>query len=398
MVIAPGTLSSFHWIYLGLPAALENTLYDRVPPIALAAEGADGPITYVATGLPDGITYDPATGELSGTPAPKGEYPVTFTATDTGDDDVILLNLTFVVLPATGGDVTDIIPNLWITRAKVKLGQDGSESMKFSAIYNADRRTGVRFDPATDTFRARLGEHVLEVAPGECTGSVPDQSCSFKSASGVIPVEQLKLVPDKQTAAWSTKNDTIAETVPNVLWSTVKIGDDSYRVSLRFNEKGVFKPALGYDRSAFVLAKGSLAVKGPGTDTVKLSLLLADPSLTYEQGVSTLRVRILEGTNVLVDREFTALGGPEKEGTDSATGKTFFSFKTLKDQAETDRVAMSYASKTGKMKLVLSATDLAGVPAGEAHLGIEVTIGSNVYLTHVTFFETSTGKYGLAIP
>ena len=70
----------------------------------------------------------------------------------------------------------------------------------------------------------------------------------------------------------------------------------------------------------------------------------------------------------------------------------------LKDAAVTDRVAMSYSSKTGRMRLALSATDLAGVPAGEAHLGVEVTIGTNVYLTHVTFFETLPGKYGLAIP
>jgi Putative Ig domain len=398
MVIAPGPVSSFHWIYLGLPAALENTLYDRVPPIVLAAEGADGAITYAATGLPDGMTYNSSTGELSGTPEAKGEYPVTFTATDSGDDSVILLKLTFVVLPATGGDVADIIPNVWITRASVKLGEDGSESMKFSAIYNADRRTGVRFDPATDTFRARLGEHVLEVAPGGCVGSVPDQSCTFKSASGVIPAALVKVVADKQTAAWSTKNDTIAETVPNVLWSTLKIGDESYRVSLRFNDKGVFKPALGYERSAFVVSKGALAVGNPGSDSAKLSLLLADPSLSYQEGVSTLRVRILDGTNVLVDRDFTALGGPENESVDSATGRTVFSFKTLKDAATTDRVAMSFANKTGKMKLVLTATDLAGVPANEAHLGVEVTIGTQVYITHVTFFETSPGKYGLAIP
>jgi hypothetical protein len=208
----------------------------------------------------------------------------------------------------------------------------------------------------------------------------------------------VKITADKQTAAWSTKNDTIAETVPNVLWSTVKIGDDSYRVSLRFNDKGVFKPALGYERSAFVVSKGSLVSATPGKDSAKLSLLLADPSLSYEAGVSTLRVRILDGTNVLFDRDFTALGGPEKESVDSATGKTVFSFKTLKDAATTDRVAMSYASKTGKMKLVVSAADLSGVPASEAHLGVEVTIGSQVYITHVTFFETSPGKYGLAIP
>ena len=50
------------------------------------------------------------------------------------------------------------------------------------------------------------------------------------------------------------------------------------------------------------------------------------------------------------------------------------------------------------MKINLSGLDLSGVPAGEAHLGIEVTIGTNVYPTTVTFFEQSPGKHDLAIP
>jgi hypothetical protein len=186
--------------------------------------------------------------------------------------------------------------------------------------------------------------------------------------------------------------------VPNILSVTVVIGGDSYHLPLRFDAKGRYKPALGIDNTAFVLAKGALLKRAPGTDTAKLSLLLADPDLSYEAGVSTLRVRILDGTNVLVDRDFTALGGPKSVGIDSASGRSFFAFKTLADAATTNRVAMRFASKTGKMKLLLSALDLAGVPASEAQLGVEITIGSKVYTTHVTFFEPSPGKYNLAIP
>jgi hypothetical protein len=50
------------------------------------------------------------------------------------------------------------------------------------------------------------------------------------------------------------------------------------------------------------------------------------------------------------------------------------------------------------MKLTLSALDLSGISDGEAHLTFEVTVGSRVYSTNVTFFEPSEGKYGLAIP
>jgi hypothetical protein len=398
MVIAPDAGSNFHWNYLGLPAALVNSLYDRVPPIVLTAEGSDGAISYAATGLPAGITYDASTGELSGTPTLMGEYPVTVTATDAGDDAAITLDFVFVVLPPTGGDVSQITVNFWVTKAALKLGTDGAESWKASAIYNADRRTGNRFDPAADTFKAVLGSRVFQVDPDECTGNVPDQACAFKSASGELPVESLKLTPDKQTLSWSTRSDTIAETVPGVLVQTVSIGDHAYRLPLRFDEKGGFRPALGFERAAFVLSKGAVSRKGPGLDSAKLSLLLADPNLGYEAGVSTLRVRILDGATVLLDRDFTALGGPEKETTDSKTGKPVFSFKTLSDTELTNRVAMSYASSKGAMKLTLTALDLTGIPSSEAHLGFEVTIGSRIYTTYVTFFETSEGKYGLAIP
>ncbi len=396
IVIVPSATSTFHWNFFGLPAALVNTLYDRQPPIVLTAEGAAATISYSALGLPGGITYNPGSGELSGTPTQQGEFPVTFTATD--GSETITLDLTFIVLPATGGDVSQIVVNFWVTRASLKLGEDGKESWRVSALYNADRRTGNRFDPSTDLFRALLGSHVLQVDPGECTGSVPDQSCSYKSASGEIPVAGAKLTPDKQALAWSTRSDTIAETVPGVLSQTVTLGDNAWRVLLSFDEKGGFRPALAYERTVFVLSKGSISLKGPGLDSAKLSLLLADPNLAYEAGVSTLRVRILDGATELLDRDFTALGGIPKQGVDTRTGKPWVSFKTLPDTALSNRVAMAYASNKGAMKLTLSNLDLSAIPNGEAHLAFELTIGDRAYTTSVTLFEKSEGKYGLAIP
>jgi hypothetical protein len=395
MIIAPSASSDFHWNFLGMPAALVNTLYDRQPPIVLTAEGAGATISYSALGLPGGITYDSVSGELSGTPTQQGEFSVTFTATN--GSETITLELTFIVLPATGGDVSQLVVNFWVTRASLKLGEDGKESWRVSAIYNADRRTGKRFDPSTDLFRALLGSHMLQVDPGECTGSVPDQACTYKSASGGIPVESAKLTPDKQTLSWSMASDTIAETVPGVLSQTVTLGDDAWRVLLRFDEKGGFRPALAYERVVFVLSKGSISLTGPGLDAAKLSLLLADPNFAYEAGVSTLRIRILDGTTVLLDRDFTPLGGIAKQGIDSRTGRPWISFKTLSDATLTDRVAMGYSSSKGDMKLTLSNLDLSPFRR-QAHLAVEVTIGARVYTTYVTFFETSEGKYGLAIP
>jgi hypothetical protein len=396
MVIAPSSTSEFHWNFLGMPAALRNVLYDRQPPIVLTAEGAVGAVAYAATGLPAGISYDASSGELSGTAAQTGEYPVTFTATDAGSSEVITLDTVFIVLPTTGGDVSQIIVNFWVSRASLRLGEDGSESWRVSALYNADRRAANRYDPATDVFRAVLGTRTLQVDPGECTGSVPDQACSFSSAGP--PSESVSINADRQTIAWSTGDDTFTETVPGILSQRVTLGDSGWRLLLRFDAKGGFRPAGAFERPAFVLSQGSLAVSGPGLDSAKLTLLLADPNFSYEAGVSTLRFRILEGATVLLDRDFTALGGPAKLGLNTTTGRTTYAFRTLSDAALTDRVSLGYSSSKGAMKATLSALDLTGISSGEAHLTFEVTIGVRVYTTHVTFFESSPGRYGLAIP
>jgi hypothetical protein len=393
MIIAPDDTSDFHWNFLGMPAALVGVEYTRQPPIVLTAEGADGAISYSAAGLPDGITYDTSSGELSGTPTQTGEYSVTFTATDAGTADVITLDVVFIVLPATGGDVTRIVVNFWISRASLRLGEDGSESWRVSGVFNADRRTANRFDPATDTFRAELGSRVLQVDPGQFAGD--GQTMSFSDAGP--PSESASLAMDRQSVSWSTGSDGFDVSVPGSLAHVLRLGDRSYRLLLRFDARGGFRPALAYERTAFVLSAGSLAVSAPGADSAKLTLLLADPSFAYAQG-DMLRIRILSGMTELLDRDFTALGPIPKVAVDSRTGRTTYSLKTLADAALTDRVAMSYASGKGALKLGLSGMNLSAIPAGEAHLTFELTVDTRVYTTEVTFFGNAPGTYGLAIP
>ena len=99
-----------------------------------------------------------------------------------------------------------------------------------------------------------------------------------------------------------------------------------------------------------------------------------------------------------MDRDFTMLGGVAKVGHGLEHRADDLRFKTLSDTELTNRVSMGYSSSKGAMKVSLSALDLSGISAGEAHLTFEVTIGDRVYTTGVTFFEGSPGSYGLAIP
>ncbi|NDP54923.1 hypothetical protein GZ129_13745, partial [Staphylococcus aureus] len=45
-------------------------------------DNGGGPLTHEVTGLPDGVTFDPETNTIKGTPTKSGEYPVTVTTTD----------------------------------------------------------------------------------------------------------------------------------------------------------------------------------------------------------------------------------------------------------------------------------------------------------------------------
>ncbi len=52
---------------------------------AATAINANGPLTYQFSGLPDGLTFDPTTGAISGTPTTVGTYNAVLTLTDTFD-------------------------------------------------------------------------------------------------------------------------------------------------------------------------------------------------------------------------------------------------------------------------------------------------------------------------
>ena len=65
------------------PATLGNGMVGTAyGPVTLTQAGSAAAITWSATGLPTGLTLDPTTGVLSGTPEATGSYPVDVTATD----------------------------------------------------------------------------------------------------------------------------------------------------------------------------------------------------------------------------------------------------------------------------------------------------------------------------
>lgn len=396
MVIAPSSISNLYWDFFGLPTAFLGVSYSRQPPILVAAKNGSGTLTHSAVGIPAGMSYSTTSGELTGTPVEVGEYPVTFTVTDGGTGQVLTLTLDFFVLPPYGGDASSITTNLWATKQKLKTGIPGKDLWIGQAVWNADRRAASRFDPAADALRLQIGSHPIDVPAGSLTGTV--KKYKYATPRGDVPAVKVQLSLVKQTLKWSVKRDTISEAVPATLRHTTVLGGRGYRLDEAFNGKGVFKPALAYRRTAFVVTKGALKAVAPGKDWVKLSLYLADPNFQYETGVTTLGVRILDGASQILTKDFTALGKGTTR-TDRGTGATVYKVKAGKDTADTDRLSkFVFLSSKGKMALKLSSLDLASVPSTEAHLGIELTVGDRIYYTAVTFFEKRQGSFTTKMP
>ena len=391
MLVVPAPASTFHWQFFGIPTGLIGLSYDRQPPILVDAEGSND-ITYSVIGLPGGMTYSSTTGELSGTPLEVGIYPMLFTAIDNGSSEQIVLAIDLAVLPPGGGDETQIPVNFWVQSERLKVGTGDRDSWVGKAIFNADRRTGSRFDPAVDSCLLQIGSRVIQLDPGMMSGN--EKKFSYKTDKGVQPVEQVALSLAKQQLRWKSKRDTLSETLPASLQQDAILGGRGFRQRLGFDEKGVFHAPLDLERTAFVVAKGKLVRKAPGSDKAKLALFLRDPNFFYDPALAPeLRVRILDETTVVFERDFSALG-TVKLGTDKRTGEVTWLLKSAKDAEKVDRIAkFLFASGKGKMTLSITGADIGSIPNDEAHLGVEITIGDRVYYTAVTFFEGRSGSY-----
>jgi hypothetical protein len=395
--------SVLYWFFSGgLATAFLNQSYSPTsPPITLAAHPFTNGIVYSATGLPPGMSFDSASGALTGTPTEVGIYPVLFSATDSSS--TITFTYDFVVLPPNGGDSNSLPINLWVKKAAFKRGSPGKDAWAGQWIYNADRRrntTPVRiYDASTDPLAISLGSiPELSIPRASLTGARP--TFSFK---GTNPAAALKLDESNQTISLSEKSLTITDTYKSTLRNTVKLGTRIYRLDLFFDDKGKFTPALGLRKTAFVAASAKLTAKAAGKDAATFAMYLGDPAFTPPSAPNdkTVRFRVSNsGGTVIMDKDFTAIVSVTST-TDKATGAKVYKLKSGKDTAApTGKLA--YDSKSGKFGVALKGLTLGtGLPTGdnaEEQLSIEVTISKKQYFTGLTVFAPKAGAYSTKLP
>ncbi|RYE23932.1 MAG: T9SS type B sorting domain-containing protein [Sphingobacteriales bacterium] len=89
-----------------------------------AATSGNAPITYSATGLPPGLSFNPATRAITGTPTAAGSYTITLTATDNGGNFinrdyslVVVGPLTLAAAPLPNGTINEAYPTQTLAQA-----------------------------------------------------------------------------------------------------------------------------------------------------------------------------------------------------------------------------------------------------------------------------------------
>ena len=85
---------------LTLPAMVKGTAIAAI--VLPQASGGEGAFTYALAPEVPGLTFDPETRQLSGTPTTAGSYPLRYTATDE-DGDAVTLSFTVTVRPTLWG-------------------------------------------------------------------------------------------------------------------------------------------------------------------------------------------------------------------------------------------------------------------------------------------------------
>ncbi len=98
---------------LTLPNGMAGIAYT---PTQVVVTGGILPLTFSATGLPNGLTIDPVAGVISGTPLFQGTSTVSITVTDSVHQTAALNNLSLTVLPPPGPFISAV--------ANVTVGQN----------------------------------------------------------------------------------------------------------------------------------------------------------------------------------------------------------------------------------------------------------------------------------
>ncbi|MBP7951533.1 MAG: putative Ig domain-containing protein [Verrucomicrobiales bacterium] len=126
-----------------------NALYEPPAPVVTSSAQATGavgqtftyqttasnePASYTATGLPDGLAFDPANGLISGTPAAAGVFSITLSATNNGGTGTATLSLTVAPAPPSFSGELAATGQVGVSFNYTPTGVSGAQSFAAAAL------------------------------------------------------------------------------------------------------------------------------------------------------------------------------------------------------------------------------------------------------------------------
>ena len=211
IVVVADNMPSFQGL-VGDQSYVEN---QAITPVALPeAVGGDAPLVYsLSPAAPAGLTFDPATRVLSGTPAAPSSGRYTYTVTD-ADGDAAELTFTIVVvadnMPSFQGLVGDqsYVENQAITPVALPEAVGGDAPLVYSLSPAAP--AGLTFDPATRV----LSGTPAAPSSGSYTYTVTDADGDAAELTFTIVVEEGLI--EEQAAIEKTVEAVTAATAANI--------------------------------------------------------------------------------------------------------------------------------------------------------------------------------------
>jgi hypothetical protein len=215
-----GDPNGFTWSAVPGPAGSQVSNITSVNN-ATFTEGQDGTFTVTATGsptptlsesgaLPTGVTFDAATGVLSGTPAVSGGFSPTFTATN-GIGNPASQPFTLTVNPAAGAPtVTGVSPSSGPTTGGTSVALTGTNFTGATAVdFGTHAGTGLVVNSATSisiTSPAGSGTVDVEVTTpaGRSAANPPNDQFTYTTAPVVTGVSPAAGAPAGATSVTVT--------------------------------------------------------------------------------------------------------------------------------------------------------------------------------------------------